>query len=123
MVIKNLAQLKRAIEARTPFLIVEHYVHPETVGQIRVPNVVQTNGFYSVVRDEPNNPINLYNNHKGSWMAYGKASEWMFEGDTVTAVSTRRVWIPDAELPPFYDYVDEKVMTIRFLDKGEYENV
>ena len=123
MIIKNLTQLKRAIEARTPFEILEHNVHPESVGQIRVPNVVQTNGFYSVVRDEPNNPINFYNNHRGSWLGYGKAREdWEFNGETVTVLRTRFEEKPDGimwcKIP-----IAEKVMIIKFLDEGDKESV
>lgn len=125
MIIKNLTQLKRAIEARTPFLIVEHYVHPESKGQIRVPNVVQTNGFYSVVKDDDKNEINSYNNGKGSWMPYGKAREnWMFDGDCITAVQTKRKrsWSDNGRV--YYDYWwDEKVMIIKFLDEGDKESV
>ena len=38
--IKNFADLKRAIQAKTPFLIVEHYTCPEFSQKIRIPTVV-----------------------------------------------------------------------------------
>lgn len=124
MIIKNLTQLKRAIGARTPFLIVEHYVHPESKGQIRVPNVVQTNGFYSVVKDDDENKINYYNMGKGSWMPYGKAREnWMFDGDYITAIRERRKSYIGDDGMCHEDWWDEKVMTIKFLDEGDKENV
>lgn len=79
MEIKNLAQLKKAINAKTPFQIVQHFVKPEFTGQIRKPNVVQTNGFYSVVHNDPDHMVSRFNGGKGSWIAYGKASDWKFE--------------------------------------------
>ena len=123
MVIKNLAQLKRAIEARTPFEIVKHFVHPQCTGQIRVANVIQKNGFYSVTKGEEYNEINSYNCGKGSWMPYGKASDWKFDGETITANVTRFKTRIDKNGFPYRDFHEEPVMTIRFLDKGEYENV
>lgn len=78
MEIKNLAQLKRAIQNKCPFEIVRHYVRPEFEGQVRNPNVVQTNGFYSVVMDDPEHPVSKFNGQKGSWIEYGKAADWEF---------------------------------------------
>lgn len=46
--IKNLSQLKKAINEKKEFKIVRHYIHPDYEGQVRVPNIIQTNGFYSV---------------------------------------------------------------------------
>ena len=84
MEIKNLSQLKKAIEARRTFVILEHYIKPEFTGQTRKPVVVQTNGFYSAtVEDiEANKP--LVNDGRGYWLHYGKASEWQFENGTCT---------------------------------------
>lgn len=79
MDIKNLAQLKRAINDKKAFEIVKHCRFPEWEGQTRVPNVVQTNGFYSVIPNEPNHKVSMFNDGKGSWLAYRKASEWKFE--------------------------------------------
>jgi len=79
MEIKNLAQLKKAIQSGAQFVILKHYVRPEYEGQVRKPNVVQTNGFYSVIPDDPDNVISKFNNGKGSWIEYGKAGDWSFE--------------------------------------------
>lgn len=116
MIVKNLTQLKKAIEARTPFEIVKHYIHPYT-GQIRVPNVVQTNGFYSVTRDDVKNEVNMFNGGKGVWMPYGKASDWKFDGESITAFTTRYEYKTDNAGVVYRDYHDEPVMTIRFLEK------
>ena len=77
--VKNLSQLKKAVNNKCRFKIVEHGIKPEYTGQIRKPNVIQTNGFYSIVDNEPNNLVSLANNGRGSWIEYGKASEWKFE--------------------------------------------
>lgn len=77
--IKNLAELKRAINDGCCFTIRKHYMKPEHDGQIRKPNVTQTNGFYSVVRDEPEHFVSLANSGKGFWANYGKATDWSFE--------------------------------------------
>lgn len=79
MEIKNLSQLKKAVNNGCCFTIVQHYRKPECSGQKRKPNVIQTNGFYSIVLDNPNHPLNLNNRGRGTWFAYGKASDWTFE--------------------------------------------
>jgi len=79
MEIKNLAQLKRAIQSGAPFKILKHYVRPDFEGQVRKPNVIQTNGFYSVILDDPDHAVSKSNGGKGSWLDYGKASDWSFE--------------------------------------------
>ena len=84
MEIKNLSQLRKTISAKTPFTIVKHYIHPEFDGQIRVPNVVQTNGFYSVIKGDPEHFISKSNCGKGYWLGYGKASDWTFDNEVCT---------------------------------------
>ena len=84
MTVKNLSQLKKAIAAKNPFRIVEHYTHPECTGQIRLPNVIQTNGFYSVEDGKPDSKISQANYGKGYWLDYGKASQWTFDGEYIT---------------------------------------
>lgn len=81
--VKNLSQFKKAITAGYAFKIVKHYIKPELSGQIRKPNKVQTNAFYSVVQGEPNNPVSLANDGKGYYLNYGKAGDWDFTGDTI----------------------------------------
>lgn len=93
MEIKNLSQLKKAINNGHCFTIVNHYVKPEYNGQKRKPNVVQTNGFYSIVADNPEHSLNLANRGKGSWIEYGKASDWNFENGLCSLISHGvKVW-------------------------------
>lgn len=73
MEIKNLAQLKRAIKEGHKFIIRKHYIKQEYEGQIRKPNVVQTNGFYSIEDGKPDSKITLANNGKGSWIEIRKS--------------------------------------------------
>ena len=84
MIIKNLSQFKKAIASKAPFQIVEHYIKPECTGQVRRPNVIQTNGFYSVEEGKPDSKISRANYGKGCWLEYGKASEWTFDGEYIT---------------------------------------
>lgn len=81
MEIKNLAQLKKAIQSRRSFVIVRHYVRPDFEGQIREPSTIQTNGFYSVIHGDPSHRVSQFNGGKGSWIEYGKAADWEFCGD------------------------------------------
>ena len=104
MEIKNLSQLKKAIEGRRSFVIVRHYVRPEFEGQIRQPSTIQTNGFYSVIEGDPSHPVSRFNDGKGSWFAYGKAADWIFENGLCKAFDHRA----GGELRPVWE--------IRFVD-------
>lgn len=77
--ISNLAQLKKAVGEKRPFKILKHYVKPEYTGQVRTPNKVQSNGFYSIIADDLAHCVSLANGCKGSWIEFGKASDWTFQ--------------------------------------------
>ena len=77
MNIKNLSELKRALSTH-PFEIVEHFIKPDYTGQTRIVQVMQTNGMYSGIYNEPDAEISKQNYGKGSWIAFGKASDWTF---------------------------------------------
>ena len=52
--IKNLAELKRCIRPGTELVATSHSKHPTLVGLVRgVVTEVQTNAYYSVVKDQP----------------------------------------------------------------------
>ena len=51
--ISSLAVLKRAIKPGTELMTTYHSKHPEIVGLVRVVTEVQTNAFYSVIKDQP----------------------------------------------------------------------
>ena len=61
--IKNLNQLKRSLKTRTRFQIIAHW-RPEYVGQLREVTEINTQGFYSVVADEPNHEVSKSNGSK-----------------------------------------------------------
>lgn len=76
--VKNLSQLKRKIASYSVFMIRNHRV-PEYIGQKRKPVKVQTNGFYSVVINNPESRFSIEKNKKGIWIEYGKAADWEFD--------------------------------------------
>ena len=53
-------------------------MHEDFTGQIRTPNVIQTNGFYSIIETDPTCKISTANFGKGYWYGYGKASCYEF---------------------------------------------
>ena len=75
MQIKTLADIKREMKNKRPYYICNHRIE-RFIGQIRVANVIQTNGVYLHVYNEPENAVTLANNCKGSWLEYGKAKDW-----------------------------------------------
>lgn len=83
MDIKNLSQLKKAISEGNIFTIKEHWKQ-EYIGQRRKGNVIQTNGVYLIIPNEPENKVSLANGKRGSWLEYGKASAWEFNNGTCT---------------------------------------
>ncbi len=76
--IQNLSQFKKAMKAGAKFQVIEHFNFPERNGEIRQANIVQTNGMYTVIPDQPESTISKANNGKGSWIEFGKASDYTF---------------------------------------------
>lgn len=88
MEIKNLSQLKKALQKGRRFEVVEHYIKPDMTG-IREVSVVQTNGIYSKFSNKPSDAKeNTCNGGKGYWLSYGKAKDWVFENGTCLLTST-----------------------------------
>jgi hypothetical protein len=81
--IKNLSQLKKAISNKQKFQIVKHFVHEGFAGQIRTPNVIQTNGFYSIIEDDPTSQITTANYGKGYWYGYESAACYEFNDNSI----------------------------------------
>lgn len=103
--ISNFSQFKKAIQEKKRFKIIEHNIKPEFIGQVRLPNVIQTNGFYSVIDGEPENPLSQVNYGKGLWCEFGKASEWKFENGKCSRIRRGQL------------YNDDNVMfTFEFID-------
>lgn len=63
--IKNLAELKRTVKPGVEMLTTSHAYHKDMIGLIRQVKQVQTVGFYSVVKDQPNHRYSVCNYGKG----------------------------------------------------------
>lgn len=87
--IKNLAELKRLIKPGTEIKALTHKKHPEIVGLTRVITEVQTNAFYSKIKDDPSNKFSTCNYGKGFRSDIEKASDYQFDGTTVKVLDTR----------------------------------
>ena len=98
----NLSQFKKAIKEGREFEIINH-IRTECIGEIRKPNVIQTNGFYSIVPNDTENKVTKANHGKGSWLNFGKASEWAFDNGLCTCYLSS-------------EHIDKNfVMTIKFI--------
>ena len=89
MAFKNLAELKRYIKLGTEFKATRHKYHPDIVGLTRVVTKVQTNGFYSKIKDEPNHRFSDCNGGKGFFTEFGKAGGYIFDGTAVKVLDKR----------------------------------
>lgn len=76
--IKNLNQLKRALRPGIRLEILDH-CRPECIGQLREVTLVNTQGFYTKVLNQPDIKINAGNNGRGSMLWWGSAKTWAFE--------------------------------------------
>ena len=88
--IKSLADFKRRIQPGTEIYVKTHSVHPELAGLTRVVTRVQTNGFYSVIKGQPNNKWSTCNYGKGIRQDYESASCYRFNGTSVQILNPRR---------------------------------
>lgn len=71
--IKNLAELKRFIQPGTEFKTLYHANHADMVGLTRVVTTVQTTGFYSKIKNQPEHPFSTCNYGKWFYTNFGKA--------------------------------------------------
>lgn len=81
--IKNLADLKRHIRLGTELVATAHQYHPDIVGLTRVVTKVQTNGFYSKIKDQPDHKWSTCNHGAGFWSPYNKAGAYRFTGTAI----------------------------------------
>ena len=87
--IKNMAELKRCIRPGTELVATSHSKHPALVGLVRVVTEVQTNAYYSVVKDQPTHQYSTCNYGKGFRSDFEKASNYLFEGTTIKVLDRR----------------------------------
>ena len=79
---KSLAELKRFIRPGVEFKIVSHANHADMVGLTRVVTTVQTVGFYSKIKDQPEHPF--------STATTAKDSTPILEKPAITSLMVRR---------------------------------
>ena len=87
---KSLAELKRFIRPGVELKTVSHANHVDMVGLTRVVTTVQTVGFYSKIKDQPEHPFSTCNHGKGFYTDFGKAGNYIFDGTTVKVKDTRK---------------------------------
>ena len=75
--VKNLNQLKKTIKKGTCLEILVH-CRPEFTGQKRKVTMANTQGFYSIVPNEPDHKVSLANDGKGFVLWWCNASDWEF---------------------------------------------
>lgn len=76
--VKNLNQLKKKLKKGIGFEITAH-CRPEYVGQKRRVTEANTQGFYSVIPDEPGSAVTLANNGRGIVLWWSNAPFWEFK--------------------------------------------
>ena len=87
--LKNPAALKRAIKPGVEVVATYHAKHPSLVGVRRVVTTVQTNGFYTKIKDPADPNCEKYNHGKGFRSDFDKASRYRFDGSTITVMDAR----------------------------------
>ena len=87
---KSLAELKRFIRPGVELKTVSHANHADMVGLTRVVTTVQTVGFYSMIKDQPEHPFSICNHGKGFYTDFGKAGNYIFDGTTVKVKDARK---------------------------------
>ncbi len=88
--IDSLAALKRAIKPSTELMATYHAKHPEIVGLVRVVTEVQTNAFYSVIKDQPDHKYSTCNYGKGFRSDFEKASFYQFDGANIKVMDAMK---------------------------------
>lgn len=91
-IVTNLSQFKKAMMKGVNFKVINHFTFPERIGDIRKPNVVQSNGMYTIITNDINQPeakekFNTANGGKGSWIEFGAARCYDFKDGVITQYS------------------------------------
>ena len=88
--IKNLTDLKWHIKLGTELVETSHQYHSDIVGLTRVVTKVQTNGFYSMIKDQPDHKWSTCNHGAGFWSPYNKAGAYRFTGTAIQVLNPRK---------------------------------
>lgn len=84
--ISSLAELKRCIQPGMELEVSYHSKHPGLVGLRRVVTKVQSNAYYTVVKDQPNHWYSVCNDGRGFRSGIERASQYIFEGSKITVL-------------------------------------
>ena len=90
LTVKNLAELKRIIRPGTEFLTIAHSKQPDMVGLVRVVSEVQSNAFYSKIKDQPEHKFSICNHGRGFRTDFKRAGDYIFDGTTVKVLDARK---------------------------------
>ena len=88
--ISSLAELKRYIQPGMELVVSYHSKHPDLVGLRRVVTKVQTNAYFTVVKDQPEHKYSDCNDGRGFRSDIEKASCYRFDGSKITVLDPRK---------------------------------
>ena len=91
-IVNGTRQFTRILVCRlgTELVATTHQYHPDIVGITRVVTKVQTNGFYSKIKDQPDHKWSTCNHGMGFWSPFSKASAYHFTDSIVQVLNTRK---------------------------------
>lgn len=88
--IRSLAELKRYIQPGMELVVSYHSKHPDLIGLRRVVTKVQTNAYYTMVKDRPEHKYSDCNDGRGFRSDIEKASCYRFDGSKITVLDSRK---------------------------------
>lgn len=88
--ISSLAELKRYLQPGMELEVSYHSKHPGLVGLRRVITKVQSNAYFTVVKDQPEHRYSDCNDGRGFRSDIEKASCYRFDGSKITVFDPRK---------------------------------
>jgi len=88
--INSLAELKRYLQPGMELEVSYHSKHPGLVGLRRVITKVQSNAYFTVVKDQPDHWHSVCNDGRGFRSDIEKASCYRFDGSKITVLDPRK---------------------------------
>ena len=88
--ISSLAELKRYLQPGMELEVSYHSKHPGLVGLRRVITKVQSNAYFTVVKDQPDHWYSVCNDGRGFRSDIEKASCYRFDGSKITVLDPRK---------------------------------
>lgn len=88
--ISSLAELKRYIQPGMELVVSYHSKHPDLVGLRRVVTKVQTNAYFTMVKDQSEHKYSDCNYGMGFRSDIHKASCYRFDGSKITVLDARK---------------------------------